>query len=68
MIGATLQQTRYSQGRVSTEGEVISGLNVLTNNQVSNEVCVYAVADDEQVNLVSSVITSVVSGVVSRSR
>ncbi|EKM77260.1 hypothetical protein AGABI1DRAFT_115410 [Agaricus bisporus var. burnettii JB137-S8] len=53
LIGATLQQTRYSQGRVSTEGEVISGLNVLTNNQV---------------NLVSSVITSVVSGVVSRSR
>lgn len=53
---------------MSTEGEVISGLNVLTNNQVSNEVCVYAVADDEQVNLVSSVITSVVSGVVSRSR
>lgn len=39
-MGATIQQTRYSKGLVlqdasQAEGEVISGLNLLTNNQVS---------------------------------
>jgi hypothetical protein len=38
-MGATIQQTRYSKGRVlqdasRAEGEVVSGLNLLTNNQV----------------------------------
>ncbi|KAF9442918.1 hypothetical protein P691DRAFT_680567 [Macrolepiota fuliginosa MF-IS2] len=62
LMGATIQQTQYSESKkvvlqdgAKVEGgvRIVSGLNLLTNNQV---------------NLVSSIITSGVAGVVAVSR
>jgi len=61
LMGAIIQQTRYSEekkvilqdGADTKNTKVVSGMNLLTNNQV---------------NLVSSIFTSVVVGVLSQSR
>lgn len=72
VLGATIQITRYSlekkvvlQDGSRSEGDVkvISGYGILTNNQVSLDYgVVVVVANREQVNLVSSLVTAGVVG------
>lgn len=73
LLGATIQQTRYStetkrvlQDHAKVEGrqvKVISGINVLTNNQASDA---YTPVDTRlmlpQVNVVSSILTAMLLG------
>jgi uncharacterized membrane protein len=72
LLGATVQQTRYSKTKRvvlqdenrTTEGvQVVSGINILSNNQVNRNLHQLPILSvNFQVNLVSSVICAVMIG------